>query len=133
MNYDASLWLIFIVLGLATTLPRASFIVLGNRFSLPPRLQRALRYAPAAALAAIGFGWRCIGAEKSRPPLTVFSKVYQELKLSFEQAAALTADGGLDGIDCPVRGGGEIPPGCGCRHGCRTRPSCAGSGRVITN
>ena len=53
MNYDASLWLIFILLGLATTLPRASFIVLGNRFSLPPTLQRALRYAPAAALTAI--------------------------------------------------------------------------------
>lgn len=53
MTYDASLWLIFILLGLATTLPRASFIVLGNRFSLPPGLQRALRYAPAAALAAI--------------------------------------------------------------------------------
>lgn len=53
MNYDASLWLIFILLGLATTLPRASFIVIGNRFSLPPTLQRALRYAPAAALAAI--------------------------------------------------------------------------------
>lgn len=53
MTYDASLWLIFILLGLATTLPRASFIVLGNRFSLPPTLQRALRYAPAAALAAI--------------------------------------------------------------------------------
>jgi branched-subunit amino acid transport protein len=53
MNYDTTLWLIFIVLGLATTFPRASFIVLGNRFSLPPTLQRALRYAPAAALAAI--------------------------------------------------------------------------------
>lgn len=53
MNDDISLWLIFIVLGLATTLPRASFIILGNRFNLPPTLQRALRYAPAAALAAI--------------------------------------------------------------------------------
>lgn len=53
MNYDASLWLIFILIGLATTLPRASFIVLGNRFILPAVLQRALRYAPAAALAAI--------------------------------------------------------------------------------
>lgn len=53
MNYDASLWLIFILIGLATTLPRASFIVLGNRVSLPSVLQRALRYAPAAALAAI--------------------------------------------------------------------------------
>ena len=53
MNYDASLWLIFILIGLATTLPRASFIVLGNRVVLPSVLQRALRYAPAAALAAI--------------------------------------------------------------------------------
>lgn len=53
MNYDASLWLTFILIGLATTLPRASFIVLGNRAALPPALQRALRYAPAAALAAI--------------------------------------------------------------------------------
>ena len=53
MNYDASLWLIFILIGLATTLPRASFIVLGNRVVLPAVLQRALRYAPAAALAAI--------------------------------------------------------------------------------
>ena len=53
MNYDASLWLIFILLGLATTLPRAGFIVLGSRVALPPALQRALRYAPAAALAAI--------------------------------------------------------------------------------
>jgi branched-subunit amino acid transport protein len=53
MNYDASLWLIFILIGLATTLPRASFIVLGNRVVLPSVLQRALRYAPAAALAEI--------------------------------------------------------------------------------
>lgn len=53
MNYDASLWLIFILLGLTTLLPRGSFIVLGNRVALPSVLQRALRYAPAAALAAI--------------------------------------------------------------------------------
>jgi len=50
---DGGLWLLFILIGLATTLPRASFIVLGNRVSLPAVVQRALRYAPAAALAAI--------------------------------------------------------------------------------
>ncbi|HEX6734600.1 MAG TPA: AzlD domain-containing protein [Azonexus sp.] len=50
---DGSLWLVFILIGLATTLPRAGFIVLGSRVSLPGTLQRALRYAPAAALAAI--------------------------------------------------------------------------------
>lgn len=53
MNYDTSLWLIFILIGLATLLPRSSFIVLGQRASLPEPLQKALRYAPAAALAAI--------------------------------------------------------------------------------
>lgn len=50
---DGSLWLVFILIGLATTLPRAGFIVLGSRVSLSGTLQRALRYAPAAALAAI--------------------------------------------------------------------------------
>lgn len=53
MQYDASLWLIFILIALATHLPRSSFIVLGSRVALPSVVQRALRYAPAAALAAI--------------------------------------------------------------------------------
>lgn len=53
MSHDALLWLTFILIGLATTLPRASFIVLGGRVRLPSVIQRALRYAPAAALAAI--------------------------------------------------------------------------------
>lgn len=50
---DLMLWLTFILIGLATTLPRASFIVLGSRVVVPSLVQRALRYAPAAALAAI--------------------------------------------------------------------------------
>jgi branched-subunit amino acid transport protein len=53
MSADAVLWLTFLLIGLATTLPRASFIVLGGRVRLPSVVQRALRYAPAAALAAI--------------------------------------------------------------------------------
>lgn len=53
MNFDDSLWLTFLLIGLATTLPRASFILLGGRVTLPSYIQRALRYAPAAALAAI--------------------------------------------------------------------------------
>lgn len=53
-GYTDALWLVFLLIGaLATTLPRASFIVLGERLRLPGHLQRALRYAPAAALAAI--------------------------------------------------------------------------------
>jgi len=46
--------------------------------------------------------------ESSR--VVVFSKIYQELKLNFDEAASLTAEAGLDGIDCPVRPGGEILP-----------------------
>ena len=53
MSAEATLWLTFVLIGLATTLPRASFIVLGGRVRLPSVVQRALRYAPAAALAAI--------------------------------------------------------------------------------
>ncbi len=50
---DGTVWLAFFLLALATTLPRASFIVLGSRVTLPSRVLRALRYAPAAALAAV--------------------------------------------------------------------------------
>lgn len=50
------------------------------------------------------------GENAVRSPFVVFSKVYQELNLSFEEAAAVTADAGLDGIDPPVRTGGEVSP-----------------------
>lgn len=54
MTYEGiSLWLCLLVIGLVTLLPRASFIVLGGRVSLPPAVERALRYAPAAALSAL--------------------------------------------------------------------------------
>ena len=43
-------------------------------------------------------------------PVGVFSKVYQELKLDYEQSAELTEAAGLDGIDCPVRPGGQVLP-----------------------
>lgn len=52
-GFDWTLWPTLLLIGLATTLPRASFIVLGNRIVLPAVVQRALRYAPAAAIAAI--------------------------------------------------------------------------------
>ena len=50
---DPWLWAIFVLVGLCTFLPRSSFIVAGSRVRLPATLQRALRYAPAAALAAL--------------------------------------------------------------------------------
>ena len=49
----ADVWLTIFLLLAATLLTRASFFLLGHRVKLPPRVQHALRYAPAAALAAI--------------------------------------------------------------------------------
>lgn len=45
-----------------------------------------------------------------KPPVVIFSKVYQSLKLDFDQTAQITAEVGIDGIDCPVRKGGQIEP-----------------------
>ncbi|MFC3532053.1 AzlD domain-containing protein [Vogesella facilis] len=47
------LWSMIGLIGAATLLPRCSFIVAGQQVQLAPWVQRALRYAPAAALAAI--------------------------------------------------------------------------------
>jgi branched-subunit amino acid transport protein len=47
------LWITFGLIAAATILPRGSFILLGEGARLPPAVQRALRYAPAAALAAL--------------------------------------------------------------------------------
>jgi sugar phosphate isomerase/epimerase len=68
----------------------------------------------APAIAAWGLAPKAaslaFGAPGFAPPVAVFSKVYQELKLDFEQSAEVTAEAGLDGIDCAVRDGGEIVP-----------------------
>ena len=46
-------WLTIFLLLISTILTRCSFFLLGHRVKLPPKVQHALRYAPAAALAAI--------------------------------------------------------------------------------
>ena len=43
----------FTLLTFSTFLTRAGFFMLPARYSLPPQMERALRYAPACALAAI--------------------------------------------------------------------------------
>lgn len=53
MLSGAWLWISFVLIALATHLPRGSFIVAGSRVRLPATLQKALRYAPAAALSAL--------------------------------------------------------------------------------
>lgn len=46
-------WLTILLLTVATIVTRSSFFLLGHAVKLPPKVQHALRYAPAAALAAI--------------------------------------------------------------------------------
>ena len=46
-------WLLILGLALTSFLPRASFITLFARWPVPPLLQRALRYVPAAVFSAI--------------------------------------------------------------------------------
>jgi len=52
----------------------------------------------------------CQAAEGIPLPIVIFSKAYQPLKFTFEQAAEFTAESGLDGVDPPVRPDGEILP-----------------------
>ncbi|MDB5763707.1 MAG: AzlD protein [Herminiimonas sp.] len=49
----SDIWLTIFFLFIATILTRCSFFLLGNAVKLPPKVQHALRYAPAVALAAI--------------------------------------------------------------------------------
>ena len=51
---DPDIWLTIILLTIATILTRGfAFYLFGDAIKLPPKVQHALRYAPAAALAAI--------------------------------------------------------------------------------
>ncbi|THF56834.1 AzlD domain-containing protein [Pseudothauera rhizosphaerae] len=53
MSEGLWLWITLAAIGSTTILTRGSFIIPGERARLPATLQRALRYAPAAALAAL--------------------------------------------------------------------------------
>lgn len=52
-GYGWALWAIIAGMALVTYINRAGLIVLSGKFLLPPAWQRALRFAPAAALSAI--------------------------------------------------------------------------------
>ncbi|WP_439890217.1 AzlD domain-containing protein [Ralstonia sp. 25C] len=47
------IWLVIIGMTAVTVFTRSLFLAVGNRLTLPTRLQHALRFAPAAALIAI--------------------------------------------------------------------------------
>ena len=53
MSADVRVWLLIVGLAAVAFVSRAIFILPGARLSLPPTLERILRYAPAAALMAI--------------------------------------------------------------------------------
>src|SRR5437899_6625664 len=81
---------------------------------ITPSSRREFVLRTAVACSAVGvsphLAISCLGADADVSPIVVFSKVFQELKLNFEQAAEITAQAGLDGVDCPVRPEGEMLP-----------------------
>lgn len=50
---DLEVWCVIGLLAVATFIARSSFWLVGHHINLPKRVQEALRYAPACALAAI--------------------------------------------------------------------------------
>jgi branched-subunit amino acid transport protein len=50
---EAAIWVVIAGLTAVTVFTRSIFLVLGDRFPLPERLQHALRFAPACALVAL--------------------------------------------------------------------------------
>lgn len=53
MSHALYAWLAILGLTAVTVITRSAFLVLGDRFRLPERVQHALRYAPACALSAL--------------------------------------------------------------------------------
>ena len=49
----STVWFVIIAMGLVTYALRLSFIALSGRLTMPPFVQRALRFVPAAVLSAI--------------------------------------------------------------------------------
>ncbi|MET3106634.1 branched-subunit amino acid transport protein [Oxalobacteraceae bacterium GrIS 2.11] len=50
---DTDIWLVTALLTLGTFLTRATFWLVGHHITIPKRVNEALRYAPACALAAV--------------------------------------------------------------------------------
>ncbi|MBI1834510.1 MAG: AzlD domain-containing protein, partial [Burkholderiales bacterium] len=47
---DLDVWLVIVLLTVATVIDRSAFWLIGHHINLPKRVQEALRYAPACAL-----------------------------------------------------------------------------------
>jgi branched-subunit amino acid transport protein len=53
MNDTLMTWIAIVGVSLTTIATRGSFVVFGSRLQLHPQIERALRFAPAAALGAL--------------------------------------------------------------------------------
>ncbi len=84
--------------------------MLSHQRTLQPRrkfLRTGLLLAGAGLTAP---AWSRADDATAVPPIVVFSKIYQSIKLSYEDSAASTAEAGLAGVDCTVRPAGEVLP-----------------------
>jgi len=50
---DSDIWIVIALLTLATFLTRSTFWLIGHHITIPKRINEALRFAPACALAAV--------------------------------------------------------------------------------
>lgn len=53
MSDDLRIWIIIASLTLITVVTRSLFLMAGSTITIPPSVQRALRFAPAATLVAL--------------------------------------------------------------------------------
>ncbi len=53
MNDTLMTWIVIVGVSLTTIATRGSFVVFGSRLQLHPQIEKALRFAPAAALGAL--------------------------------------------------------------------------------
>jgi branched-subunit amino acid transport protein len=60
---DWEIWVVILVLGVATACTRSAFWLIGHKVTIPPRVQEMLRFAPACALAAIVFPDMLLGPQ----------------------------------------------------------------------
>lgn len=92
-------WLLVIFIGIGTVLLRGSFLALLGPGSIPPALQRALRFVPAAVFPAIALpavllidGSYAIAFDNHRIYAAVFAGLvgYRTKSLSLTMVAGLT-------------------------------------------
>ncbi len=80
-----------------------------SAFSRRQFLQTTITAASAATLTGV-LPIPLSAAEKFAPPVVLFDKVLNEIKLNLEDSAALVGEVGLDGVDCAVRPNDRIEP-----------------------